>query len=184
MWHGREIALSEGVAVWVSKAEKQDAERIVALVNSAYRGESSKQGWTTEADLLDGRRTDTDEILQLIASGHSMFLVCKAQAELVGVVHLERQEGQVCLGMLAVNPLLQGKGIGKRLLFEAEQVAQDSWGLSKLVMSVISCREELIAFYGRCGYRCTGISKDFPVNPNLWTPKIRGLRLEILEKTL
>jgi len=168
----------------IAKAEKQDAERIAALINSVYRGESSKQGWTTEADLLSGLRTDTEEILLLISSGDSMFLLCKAETELVGSVHLQKQAEQVCLGMLAVSPLLQGRGIGKRLLAAAEQAAQETWAVNKSVMSVISCRSELIAFYLRRGYRRTGVSRAFPVNPKLWTPKVTGLRLEILEKSL
>lgn len=166
------------------KAEKRDAGQIAALINSAYRGESSQQGWTTEADLLAGLRTETEEILRLISSDDSMFLLCKAEAELIGSVHLQKQGEQVCLGMLAVSPLLQGRGIGKQLLLAAEQAAQQTWGVSKSVMSVISCRNELIAFYERRGYRRTGASKAFPVNPELWTPKVADLRLEILEKVL
>jgi ribosomal protein S18 acetylase RimI-like enzyme len=172
------------LALLISKAEKRDAEQIAVLVNSAYRGESSKRGWTTEADLLDGRRTDQDEILRFILSKDSMFLLCKAEAKLVGSVHLHKQGEQVCLGMLAVNPSLQGKGIGKQLLEAAELTAQKTWAARKLVMDVISCRNELIEFYERCGYRRTGVSKIFPVNPELWIPKVVDLRLDILQKIL
>lgn len=168
----------------MSKAEKQDAEQIAALVNSVYRGEPSKQGWTTEADLLAGLRTNAEEILQLIASDDSMFQLCRSEAGLIGSVHLQKQAERVCLGMLAVSPLLQGRGIGKQLLAAAEQAAQETWAVNKSVMSVISCRNELIAFYQRRGYRRTGVSKAFPVNPELWTPKVANLRLEILEKEL
>ncbi len=166
------------------KAEIQDAGRIATLVNSAYRGEFSKQGWTTEADLLAGLRTDTEEILRLILTDDSMFLLCRAKAELIGSVHVQKQGKQVCLGMLAVSPLLQGKGIGKQLLETAEQAAQEIWTVNKSVMTVIACRNELIAFYERRGYRRTGVSKEFPVHPELWTAKVADLRLEILEKDL
>lgn len=172
------------IAYSMSRAEKQDAGQIAALVNSAYRGESSKQGWTTEADLLAGLRIDIEEILRLISSDESMLLLCKAEAELIGSVHLQKQAEQVCLGMLAVSPPLQGRGIGKQLLEAAEQAAQETWAVNKSVMSVIASRSELIAFYERRGYRRTGVSKAFPVNPELWTPKVAGLRLEILEKVL
>jgi GNAT superfamily N-acetyltransferase len=168
----------------IAKAEKQDAGQIAALVNSVYRGESSKQGWTTEADLLDGLRTNAEEILRLISTDDSMLLLCRAEAELIGSVHLQKQAEQVWLGMLAVRPSLQGRGIGKRLLEAAEQAAQEAWAVNKSVMSVISCRNELIEFYERRGYRRTGVSKAFPVNPALWIPKVAGLRLEILEKVL
>lgn len=168
----------------ISKAKKTDAEQIAALVNSAYRGESSKQGWTTEADLLVGRRTDTDEILRLISNEDSMFLLYKTESKLIGSVHLQKQAEQICLGMLAVNPSLQRKGIGKQLLQAAELAAQKTWGISKLVMDVIACRSELIEFYERRGYRRTGVNKAFPVNPELWSPKVADLRLEVLEKIL
>lgn len=166
------------------KAKQQDAGQIAMLVNSAYRGEVSKQGWTTEADLLAGLRTDPEEILRLMSSDDSMFLLSKAGAELVGSVHLQKQAGQVYLGMLAVSPPLQGRDIGKQLLEAAEQAAQETWNVNKSVMTVISCRNELIAFYERRGYRRTGVSKSFPVNPELWTAKVADLRLEILEKFL
>lgn len=172
------------MALSIAKAGKQDAEQIAALANAAYRGESSKQGWTTEADLLAGRRTETEEILRLIATDDSMFLLCKDGAELVGSVHLQKQADLVCLGMLAVRPSLQGRGVGKQLLLAAELAALEIWGVSKSVMTVIACRNELIAFYQRRGYRRTGESKAFPVNPELWTPKVADLRLEILEKVL
>ncbi|MDD5277328.1 MAG: GNAT family N-acetyltransferase [Methylovulum sp.] len=168
----------------MSRAEEQDAGQIAALLNTAYRGESSKQGWTTEADLLAGRRTDTEEVLRLILSDDSLFLLGKTKTELIGSVHLQKQAEQLCLGMLAVSPPLQGKGIGKQLLFAAEQAAQELWGVNKSVMSVVSCRNELIAYYQRRGYRRTGVSKAFPVNRELWTPKVADLRLEILEKIL
>jgi len=166
----------------IFKADKMDAQQISALVNSAYRGEFSKQGWTTEADLLDGYRTDTEEILRLIISDDSMFLLCKIETELVGSVNLQVKSEHVCLGMLAVNPSLQGRGIGKQLLEAAELTAQQTWAARKLVMDVVSCRNELITFYQRRGYRRTGVSKAFPVNPELWMPKVADLRLEVFEK--
>ena len=172
------------MALSISKAEKQDAGQIAALVNSAFRGECSRQGWTTEDDLVMGRRTETEEILRLISSDDSMFLLCKTDAELVGSVHMQKQGEQVCVGMLAVSPPLQGRGIGKQLLLAAEQAAQQTWAVNKSVMSVIASRNELIAFYQRNGYRRTGVSKAFPLKPELWTPKFDDLRLEILEKIL
>jgi ribosomal protein S18 acetylase RimI-like enzyme len=166
------------------KAHKQDAESLTTLINSAYRGEVSRAGWTTEADLLDGRRTDIEEILSLMAHDDSMFIVCKAGSELQGSIHLHNTEEGVHIGMFAVNPTLQGRGIGKALLEAAELAAQQSWSATRFVMVVISCRHELIAFYERRGYRRTGINQAFPLNPTLWTPKVSDLELVILEKTL
>jgi ribosomal protein S18 acetylase RimI-like enzyme len=166
------------------KAEAQHAEPLAVLINSAYRGESSKQGWTTEADLLDGRRTDAKEILSLIASDDSMIMLCKLGEELLGSVHLQKIGEYTQIGMLAVSPPRQGQGIGKQLLQVAEQTARQTWTVRRFVMSVIPCRHELIAFYERLGYRRTGVSKTFPVNSELWTPKVADLRLEVLEKVL
>jgi len=167
-----------------SSARQHEAEQLVALVNSAYRGEISRQGWTTEVDLLDGRRTEVTELKHLIASDDSIILLCKNASELIGSIHLERSGQQVQFGMLAVQPSLQGRGIGKQLLQAAELAAQQAWPVHTFVMAVISSRHELIAFYERRGYRRTGITKAFPVNSSLWTAKVAGLQLEFLEKSV
>jgi ribosomal protein S18 acetylase RimI-like enzyme len=166
------------------KANTRDAEQMTRLINSAYRGELSRKGWTTEADLLEGRRTDIQEVLALCADDNSMFILCKADSVLQGSVHLQNTEEGVHIGMLAVNPTLQGLGIGKALLQAAEVAALQTWSARRLVMVVISCRHELIAFYERRGYRRMGINKEFPINPSLWTPKVPDLQLAVLEKIL
>ncbi|MGZ4958620.1 MAG: GNAT family N-acetyltransferase [Methylomonas sp.] len=167
-----------------SKAGVQHLEQLVALVNSAYRGESSRLGWTTEADLLEGRRTDTKEILNMLSDADAMIMLCQHGLEVLGSVHLHRAGGEVQIGMLAVSPPLQGRGIGKQLLQAAESAALQAWPVKRFVMSVIPCRQELIAFYERRGYRRTGIHRPFPENPTLWKPKVEGLRLELLERVL
>jgi len=165
-----------------ARAEPADAAQLAELINSAYRGESSRQGWTTEADLLDGRRTDVEDILHLIAGPDSKLLLCRRGGELLGSVHLQHQDRQVHIGMLAVKPSSQNLGVGKRLLQAAEVEASQTWRANRLLMAVIPCRTELIAFYERRGYRRTGIVKAFPLNPVLWVPKVTGLSLELLEK--
>jgi len=165
-----------------SPAVYEDAAQLAALINSAYRGESSRQGWTTEADLIDGLRTDIEMIQDLLVMADSMLLLCKQDRELLGSVHLQFCGDEVQIGMLAVSPGLQGRGIGKQLLRAAEATACSTWRFQRFVMSVIPCRQELMAFYERRGYRRTGINKAFPANPALWTPKVAGLSLELLEK--
>jgi len=164
------------------KAAMEEAEQIAVMVNESYRGETSRQGWTTEADLLDGLRTDAEEVRRLISSDVSMVLVCLSGAELVGSVCLEKMDDQAHLGMFVVKPMLQGRGIGKQLLAAAEYAAQREWAVGKLAMAVITCRHELIAFYERRGYQRKGVFREFPLNPDVWTPKVQELRLEILEK--
>lgn len=159
-----------------------DVEAIVALVNVAYRGETSRQGWTTEADLLDGLRTTAAEVQQLIESSHSTLLLAVNNHEIVASVCLEQVADAAHIGMFVVRPDLQGSGLGKQLLTYAESYARQHWTVKKFVMYVITLRHELIAFYERRGYQRTGILKTFPVNPEMWQPKLSGLQLELFEK--
>ncbi len=161
----------------------QDIPRIVSLVNSAYRGESSQQGWTTEAYWLDGQRTDEEEITRLLNPPDSMILLAEIGGESVASAHLEKQEECACLGMLAVCPELQRRGIGKRLMAAAEEKARE-WGAGKMLMTVITLRQELIAFYGRYGYVRTGRVMPFPTSEKFGLQKVPGLQLEYLEKPL
>lgn len=168
----------------ISAATITDVPAIVFLVNSAYRGESSKQGWTTEADLLDGIRTDKESISDIINHKDSTLLLCRnEQNELLGCVHLRKQEQQMYLGMLTVSPTLQGAGIGKELLKRSETFSGQS-GASAIVMNVISIRHELISWYERHGYQRTGETKAFPSSdPRFGIPK-QDLEFIILRKML
>jgi len=154
------------------------------LVNNAYRGESSRQGWTTEADLLDGLRTTAAEVQHLIEAEHNTILLCVSSSDIVASVCLEKDTHAVHVGMFVVNPAMQRLGIGKQLLTYAESYAKKHWSVSKFCMHVITMRHELIAFYERRGYRRTGIVKNFPVNPEMWQPKVLGLQFELLEKSV
>lgn len=166
-------------------AELADVDTIVTLVNSAYRGDSSRQGWTTEADLLDGQRTDADEIRSLILDKNSLILLGWCQGQLISSVHLQNtQERAAYLGMLTVRPGLQGAGLGRRVMEAAEDFARRTWGARRMRMTVIDRRHELIAYYERRGYRRTGESIPFPDDPRFGLPKVAGLRLEVLEKRI
>lgn len=168
------------------RAQQSDVPAIVVLVNSAYRGDSSRAGWTTEADILGGQRTDAEEIAQLLAEAGSEFLLCLRGDEIIGTVHLQRQdEDTAYLGMLVIKPGLQGQGLGSRLMDEAERFLKTSWNISRLQMQVITLREELIAFYERRGFLRTGAYIPFPAHePRFGLPKVAGLRFEMLEKAL
>lgn len=161
-----------------------DVARIVALVNSAYRGESSRAGWTTEADLLSGQRTDAEEVIKLIASADSIILLCINGDETIGSVHLQHGKHVAYLGMLVIEPGIQGQGIGKKLMQAAEATAIKMWGVDKMLMYVITLRHELIAFYQRRGYHRTGKVKEFPQDVRFGIPKVPGLEIELMEKTL
>lgn len=170
-------------------ATEADIDAIVALVESAYRGDVSRAGWTTEADLLDGRRTGPDDVGACIARPHSRILLAEQDTEggreLVGCAHIAVEDGAGYFGMFSVKPTLQGGGIGKHLLAEAERVVREEWKLPVMRMTVIDTRDELIAFYARRGYRRTGIYKPFPYGDERFgIPKRPDLRFEVLEKTL
>ena len=166
------------------RAGLEEAEFIAKLVNSAYRGDSSKAGWTSEADLLDGQRTDPSEVESLIQDASSMILLCLQNDEVIGSVLLQKKEAAAYLGMFVVRPDLQGNGIGKQFLNAAERIAQNEWGVSKIIMSVITLRPELIAFYQRRGYQRTGEVLPFPDDPAAGIPRVPNLQFEMLEKGL
>jgi GNAT superfamily N-acetyltransferase len=173
-------------------ATHDDIAALVDLVTSAYRGDASKQGWTTEADLLDGQRIDPDMLRADLAQQQSLILLAHDGARLVACAHIAVEAGETCsdgnaayFGMFSVSPDAQSGGIGKALLAEAERTAHDTLGCARMRMTVIDCREELIAFYIRRGYARTGIKKPFPYgDPRYGLPKRDDLQFEILEKTL
>lgn len=161
-----------------------DVPALVELVTSAYRGAASRQGWTTEADLLDGNRIDPDVLLYDIERPHSRVLLAERNDQLLACAHVSDEDGAGYFGMFSVRPGLQGAGVGKALLAEAERVVRDEWQLPAMRMTVIDLRDELIAFYERRGYRRTGIKKPFPYgDPRFGIPLREDLRFEVLEKT-
>lgn len=162
----------------VRLAGASDVPDLVALVESAYRGEESRRGWTTEADLLTGRRTDTDEVAGLVGGEQSLVLVAQLGGALVGCCAVQRRsrtEGY--FGMFAVRPRRQGAGIGHLLLDRAEQVCVDRWGLRQLRMLVLRPRTELIEWYRRRGYELTGETVPFSVPAAVPADRARGAGL-------
>jgi len=145
----------------ITKATLQDIPALNTLINSAYRGETSKKGWTTEANLLEGKRTNEEELTETILNPKNTILKYTENDKIIGSVLLVEKEHQLYLGMLTVSPELQNSGIGKKMLAEAENHAK-SLGLSSIIMTVISVREELIAWYKRHGYVDTGEREAFP----------------------
>ena len=168
----------------ITNAANEDIAQIEKLVNSAYRGDSSRKGWTTEADLLDGIRTNKDVLSGMINRGDSIVLKCNnAKNQLVGCVYLQKKEEKLYLGMLTVAPDIQAQGIGKKLLQASEEYAQTQQ-CTAITISVISLRQELIKWYERRGYKATGERKPFPSNdPRFGLPK-QQLEFIVMEKQL
>ncbi len=166
-------------------AKPADVEAIFGLVESAYRGEGSRRGWTTEADLLDGQRTDSDSIRELVEGPDDRLLLALRDAAIVASCHLRREGCATCFGMFAVAPALQAAGIGRAVLAEAERRAQTEFGAAEMRMTVIDCRAELIAWYERRGYTRTGRHSPFPYGDERFgLPRRQDLRFETLRKTL
>jgi len=165
-------------------AALNDVALIVSLVNTAYRGETSKMGWTTEAYILGGQRTDAEEIKRLIEAENSLILLCLKDGVTIGTAHLKKVDEGAYLGMFTIKPSLQGRGIGKEFLSAAEKTALETWRMNKITMSVITLRHELIAYYERRGYRRTGMFGAFPGDPRFGIPKVADLQFEYLEKML
>jgi GNAT superfamily N-acetyltransferase len=172
-------------AVLFRDATPADVAAIVALVESAYRGEASRAGWTTEADMLDGQRVDLAGVHDIVEKSGNRLLLAEADGALLACCHLERRGDTCGFGMFSVRPTRQGAGIGKRMMIQAERVARESWRSTRMEMSVISIRDELIAWYERRGYRRTGRFKPFPYGDERFgIPKRDDLRFELLEKRL
>jgi ribosomal protein S18 acetylase RimI-like enzyme len=172
-------------ALALRHATVDDVARIVALVESVYRGDSSRAGWTTEADLLDGQRTDADDVRSCIERPRSAILVAEEAGALRASAHVADEDGAGYFGMFAVDAALQRRGIGRLVLDAAEALVRDTWHLPVMRMTVIDVRAELIAYYERRGYRRTGIKKPFPYgDPRFGLPKRADLQFELLEKAL
>ncbi len=169
----------------LAEAASNDLEALAGFVNRAYRGAFAREGWTHEADLLDGQRTDPALLTPMIEAP-SAILVARGPDDVIrACVHVvPSRAGTLYFGMLAVDPAEQGAGLGRRMVAAVEARAL---GLScaAVEMTVIHLREPLIAWYERLGYRRTGVVEPFPYNELRYGAPRRGdLTLVVLEKRL
>jgi ribosomal protein S18 acetylase RimI-like enzyme len=176
-------------------ATPDDVAAIVDLVDSAYRGERSRRGWTTEADVIGGQRVDEDMVREALGTGDGMVLLLldvgggvggEDQGVVVACCELRsRGDGSVALGMFAVDPRRQDSGLGRRVLDEAERIARDDWAANRVELSVIDLRLQLIEWYERRGYRRTGATLPFPYGDDRFgLPRRDDLRFAVMEKRL
>ncbi|MFF0854237.1 GNAT family N-acetyltransferase [Streptomyces sp. NPDC003280] len=162
-----------------------DVDALVALIESAYRGDASRAGWTTEADILQGQRTDPEGVLEVVKDPGSRLLTVEQDGRIVACCQLEHRGDAAYFGMFAVSPALQGAGLGKAVIAEAERRARATWGVTEMHMTVISVREDLIAWYERRGYRRTGRMTPFPYGDERFgIPQRDDLQFELLVKSL
>ena len=170
----------------IRDATAADIPDLHRLIESAYRGESSRAGWTTEADLLGGQRTDPDDLADILADPKQALLTAWQGDELVGCVLIaDRGAGTGYFGMLSIRPTLQGGGLGRRLVEAAHAAMADRFGSRRVRISVLPQRETLIAWYERLGYRSTGETLPFPYgNPRFGLPKRDDLYFVVMERGL
>jgi tyrosyl-tRNA synthetase len=173
-----------GPTLAFGSATAADGEELVALVESAYRGQASRAGWTTEADLLDGQRTDAGAVGEILADPASDVITVRRGGTLVACAHLHRRGQAAYFGMFAVSPPAQGGRIGSAVLEEAERRAR-RWGCRTMEMTVIPQRQDLIGWYERRGYRATGERLPFPYGDERYgIPRRPDLQLAVLAKDL
>ena len=170
----------------IAPATAADIPTLHHLIESAYRGESAKRGWTHEADLLDGQRTDSSELSAIFADERQVMLAVRKMTDIIGCVNLTRLNNDVAyLGMLTVTPAIQAGGVGKQLIAASEDYVQEKWHIKTIEMTVIRQRTELIAWYKRQGYRQTGETRPFPLDdPRFGLPKTCELEFTVLSKML
>ena len=163
-----------------------DVIELNALVDRAYRGDASRVGWTHEADLLDGQRTDVEALSEMIRDPDNVILLAFDRETLVGCVLVERQdESSAYLGLLSVEPARQAAGIGRQLVDAAEREAVSRFGARRMKMTVIRQRVDLIPWYERRGYALTGETAPFPLDDErIGIPKRRDLEFVVLAKSL
>jgi GNAT superfamily N-acetyltransferase len=166
-------------ALVVRVADKDDLPALHPVIERAYRGDSARQGWTHEADLLSGERITFDELRALFDQPGHRLLVAERGGMPVGCVSLTaRGGGLVYLGLLCVDPLAQAGGIGKAIIAAAERIAREELAANRMEMTVITQRRELIAYYERRGFGRTGEMRPFPA------PVDPPLHMAVLEKRL
>lgn len=167
-------------------AKASNIEALHRLVESAYRGDSARKGWTHEADLLGGQRTDREALLAIIQADNQIILLAFDKKTLIGCVQLSRVDDTMSyLGLLTVNPDMQAGGIGKQIIAAAENFVRDKWDSAIMEMTVIGKRAELIAYYERRGYARTGETRPFPMDdPRYGLPKTDNLEFIVLQKPL
>lgn len=172
--------------VVIREAVASDIPALHALIESAYRGETSRAGWTTEADLLAGQRTDPDELAEILSNSKQSMLTAWRDEELLGCVLIaDRGAGTGYFGMLSVRPTLQGGGLGRRLVEAAHAALAERFGARRVRISVFPQRESLIGWYERLGYRSTGEILPFDYgNPRLGLPLRDDLHFIVMEHVL
>jgi GNAT superfamily N-acetyltransferase len=174
------------MTVHIRAATLADISSLLDLVHSAYRGDSARAGWTHEADMLGGQRTDAAALTEIIGDPAQRILLAEDQTGFIGCVQISDQGGaKAYLGLLSTTPERQAQGLGRRLIEAAEDYARREFGARIMEMTVIRQRAELVAYYERRGYVRTGEERPFPLDDaRFGIPRRRDLSFVVLAKSL
>lgn len=168
----------------LEKAVPADSGAIASLINSVYRGENSKKGWTTEADFLGGIRITPEKITEIINGKNDIIIKAFYDNSLIGCVHLENEGSYSYFGMLSIDVNYQAKGAAKVLMNECERITKNEWGLNEIRLKVISRRKELIEYYERRGFVITGEREEFGAKMETFGDPKEKLWFETMVKKL
>ncbi len=166
-------------------ATHDDVRAIVALVERTYRGDASRAGWTTEADLLEGQRIDPQGVMESIEGDHSRVVLAHSGTDLVACAHIQRRSAIGYFGMFSVDTGHQGSGLGGTVLAECERQLRDDLDCNVVQIIVLKQRVELIGWYQRRDYRLTGERRPFPYGDERFgLPRVADLEFVVLHKSL
>jgi ribosomal protein S18 acetylase RimI-like enzyme len=169
----------------IRPARPGDAGALTELIRSAYRGDTSRSGWTSEADLVEGERINASQVRAMIGDSGSLMLVGESQTGILACCQLQnRGSGLAYFGTFAVAPQDQGAGLGRQLMAEAEHQAVTAFAAHRLEMTVLAQQDKLIAYYERRGFRRTGQTRPFPADPRYARPLRDDLYFVVLIKDL
>lgn len=147
-------------------AREQDLDPLHALIERAYRGPETAGRWDSESHLLRGPRTTRDFVHNTILSPDAAFVIAELDGQIMGAALIERPAdaaaGVASFGMFAISPNARGIGLGDRVLAACEDRVRSLWQATAMSLSVISLRDELMAWYERRGYARTGVRHPFP----------------------
>lgn len=148
----------------IRAATLDDLPALHPVIERAYRGETARAGWTHEADLVLGPRTDLKTLTAIVEDPAQRLLVALQDGAMIGCVQVsDKGQGLTYLGLLCIDPTLQAGGHGKLLLLAAEATACEAFAARRMEMTVIDVRARLLSFYERRGYRVSGEKRPFPV---------------------
>ncbi len=154
-------------SVPIRRAVGADIPALTRLINAAF---------LVEQFVFEGDRINAEETKAFMNSGS--FLVAEDSAGLAACVYVQVRQDRGYLGLLAVNPRLQGTGLGRKLVAAAEDYFRAK-RCRAIELRVISQRTPLPPFYRHLGYAEIGIA---PFSPSL-DPKVPGHYI-IMSKSL